>query len=235
MQTTALLTGRGNNTLKDKNILEVCGKPLLAYPAEAARKSSLIDEFFVSSDDEKILSIAQDCGFKRIKRPADLGRSDSKHVDVIKHALGVIKDEGTEPDILVVLLANTVCVKTEWIDECLREILNHSDISAVVPVVSDLDRHPYRAKKKNENGLLESFFDFGDREVSSNREEIGDCFFLCHNFWVLNIKESVYTSDGQFPWKFMGGSVKPYKLDWSIDVHTKEDLIRSENWVKANL
>ena len=154
MQTVALLTGRGNNTLKDKNILEVCGKPLLAYPAEAARKSSLIDEFFVSSDDEKILSIAQDCGFKKIKRPADLGRSDSKHVDVIKHALGVIKDEGTEPDILVVLLANTFCVKTEWIDECLREILNHSDISAVVPVVSDLDRHPYRAKKENEMGCL---------------------------------------------------------------------------------
>ena len=83
MQTVALLTGRGNNTLKDKNIREVCGRPLLAYPAEAARQSNLIDDFFVSSDDEKILSVAQDFGFKRIKRPASLGRSDSKHVDVI--------------------------------------------------------------------------------------------------------------------------------------------------------
>jgi len=235
LQTTALLTGRGNNTLKDKNILEVCGKPLLAYPAEAARKSSLIDEFFVSSDDEKILSIAQDCGFKKIKRPADLGRPDSKHVDVIKHALGVIKEEGADPDILVVLLANTVCVKTEWIDECLREILKTPTISAVVPVVSDLDHHPYRAKKKDEDGFLEPFFDFGDRDISSNREEIGDCLFLCHNFWVLNVKKSVYTDGGLSPWKFMGDKVKPYELDWSIDVHTKEDLIRSENWVKANL
>ena len=33
----------------------------------------------------------------------------------------------------------------------------------------------------------------------------------------------------------MGGKVKPYELDWSIDVHTEEDLISSENWVKANL
>ena len=40
--TVALLTGRGNNTLKDKNIREVCGKPLLAYPAEAARKCGFI-------------------------------------------------------------------------------------------------------------------------------------------------------------------------------------------------
>lgn len=235
MQTVALLTGRGNNTLKDKNIREVCGRPLLAYPAEAARQSNLIDDFFVSSDDEKILSIAQDFGFKRIKRPASLGRSDSKHVDVIRHALGVIKEKGVEPDILVVLLANTVCVKTEWIDECLREIVKHPTISAVVPVVLDVDHHPYRAKKNDANGFLEPFFDFGDREISSNREEIGDCFFLCHNFWVLNVKKSVYANDGQFPWKFMGSRVKPYELDWSIDVHTKEDLIRSENWVKANL
>ena len=148
MQTVALLTGRGNNTLKDKNIREVCGRPLLAYPAEAARQSNLIDDFFVSSDDEKILSIAQDFGFKRIKRPASLGRSDSKHVDVIRHALGVIKEKGVEPDILVVLLANTVCVKTEWIDECLREIVKHPTISAVVPVVLDVGSSPLPRQKK---------------------------------------------------------------------------------------
>jgi CMP-N,N'-diacetyllegionaminic acid synthase len=38
MQIAALLTGRGNNTLKDKNILPVFGKPLLYYPCQAARK-----------------------------------------------------------------------------------------------------------------------------------------------------------------------------------------------------
>ena len=37
MKVVALLTGRGNNTLKNKNILPVLGKPLLYYPAVAAR------------------------------------------------------------------------------------------------------------------------------------------------------------------------------------------------------
>ena len=36
----ALLTGRGNNTLKDKNIIPVKGKPLLSYPCEQAIKSN---------------------------------------------------------------------------------------------------------------------------------------------------------------------------------------------------
>lgn len=233
--TVALLTGRGNNSLKDKNIREVCGKPLLAYPAEEARKCGFINNFFVSSDDEKILSLGKNCGYEKIKRPDDLGRPDAKHVDVILHALEVMKEDGIEPDILIVLLANTVCVKAEWIDECVKEIIADPTISAVVPVVSDLDHHPYRAKRSGEKGFLEPFFDFGDREISSNRQEIGDCFFLCHNFWVLNVKESIYSNAGQPPWKFMGPRVKPYEIPWSIDVHTEEDLIKSEKWVLANL
>ena len=105
--TVALLTGRGNNTLKDKNIREVCGEPLLTYPAKVARKCSFINDFFVSSDDDKILSLGQDCGYKKIKRPEELGRPNAKHVDVIHHALEVMKENTIEPDILIVLLANT--------------------------------------------------------------------------------------------------------------------------------
>ena len=62
MKIAALLTGRGNNTLKDKNVLPVLGKPLLYYPAMAAKTCNLITDFYVSSDDEKILKAASDCG-----------------------------------------------------------------------------------------------------------------------------------------------------------------------------
>ena len=43
MSVCALLTGRGNNTLKDKNILDILGKPVLYYPANAGAKSLFID------------------------------------------------------------------------------------------------------------------------------------------------------------------------------------------------
>lgn len=65
MKIAALLTGRGNNTLKDKNVLPVLGKPLLYYPAMAAKTCNLITDFYVSSDDEKILKAASDCGYKK--------------------------------------------------------------------------------------------------------------------------------------------------------------------------
>ena len=153
MKIVALLNGRGNNTLKDKNVREVCGKPLLAYPAEAAKQSSLITDFYVSSDDEKIRSAAHKFGYKKINRPEEFGRPDSNQEDVILHALGEMKDEGVEPDILVILLANAVSVKAEWIDACISEIQNDSSLSAVVPVVSDLDHHPYRAKRRGDERM----------------------------------------------------------------------------------
>ena len=38
----------------------------------AAKTCSLITDFYVSSDDEKILDAAASCGYKKIVRPAEL-------------------------------------------------------------------------------------------------------------------------------------------------------------------
>ena len=235
MNIVALLNGRGNNTLKDKNIREVCGKPLLAYPAEAALNSSRIQNFYVSSDDERIRSTAHKLGYKKINRPEEFGQPTSNQDEVILHALEKMKEDGIKPDILVVLLANSVSVKAEWIDKCVDEILADPTLSSVVPVVSDLDHHPFRAKRRREDGLLEPFFDFGDKIISGNRQQIGECFFLCHNFWVLNVEKSICSSDGQAPWNFMGNRIKPFEVESSVDVHIEEDLIRCEQWIKKYL
>ncbi len=100
MKVVALLTGRGGNTLADKNVLPVLGKPLLYYPADAAIKSGVVDEFFVSSDCGKILGAAAELGYKKILRPASLSTPTAKHIDVIDHALVELKKQNIELDIL---------------------------------------------------------------------------------------------------------------------------------------
>ena len=191
----ALLTGRGNNTLKDKNVLPVLGKPLLYYPAMAAKTCSLITDFYVSSDDEKILNAAADCGYKKIVRPAELALPTSQHVDAITHALSVMKEDGVEPDILVVLLANSGIVKTEWIEESIQYILKDAKVSAAVPVLLEMDNHPYRSKRLREDGCLDTWFDFKGQHISTNRQDLPKNFVLCHNFWTLNLSESLYSEE----------------------------------------
>ena len=232
MKIAALLTGRGNNTLKDKNVLPVLGKPLLYYPAMAAKTCNLITDFYVSSDDEKILKAASDCGYKKIVRPVELAAPTSQHVDAIRHTLGVMKQDGVEPDILVVLLANSGIVKTEWIEESITQLLKDEALSASVPVLLEMDNHPYRSKRLREDGCLDTWFDFRGKNISTNRQDLPMNFVLCHNFWTLNLKNSLYSStEGQQPWTFMGSNIKPIVVEESFDVHDEDDIRRTEKWL----
>jgi len=233
MNIVALLTGRGNNTLKDKNILPVLGKPLISYPANAAKNVDNVNHFYVSSDDDKILDIASELGYKKIKRPEKLATPTAKHIDAILHAVEYMKkNDNLEPDILIVFLANSATVKSEWIKQGIDSIINDSSISSVVPVYQEQDHHPYRAKRLNSDGSLEPFFDFTDMEISTNRQELEPCYFLCHNFWILNMKNSLFSKDGQKPWTFLGNNIKSIEVDRCFDVHTVADLKECEQWLK---
>lgn len=233
-QITALLTGRGNNTLTDKNVLPVLGKPLLYWTAAAARRSKHITAFYASSDCDKILDQAGKLGFTPIRRPPELALPTSQHVDAILHALGVMEKAGHKPDILVVQLANVGTVKTEWIDACIEMVLADPEISAAVPIHENLDNHPYRAKKINKEGFLEPFFDFRGKKISTNRQDLEPSYFLDHSIWVLNLSKSIYARDGQQPWAFMGNRIKGLVTEGCFDVHTREDLALTEKWLEEN-
>ena len=137
---TALLTGRGNNTLEDKNVRKILDHPVLYYPANAARKSAVIDKYYCSSDDPKILSAAEALGYERIMRPAELATPISQHKDCILHALDIMNSMGDMPDILIVLLANNVTIKSEWITDCVKDVYKRQQSTESVLVrLRDVD------------------------------------------------------------------------------------------------
>ena len=60
MKNLAIIPARsGSKGLKDKNIKELAGKPLMAYTIEAALTSKQFDEVMVSTDSEKYAEIAK--------------------------------------------------------------------------------------------------------------------------------------------------------------------------------
>ncbi|MEN9306243.1 MAG: hypothetical protein RL173_175 [Fibrobacterota bacterium] len=232
MHVTALLTGRGNNTLADKNILPLQGKPLLAYPALAAKRSSRISDFYISSDCPKIIAAAGQYGYSPILRPAELASPTAQHKDAIIHALETIDVQGVHPDVVLVMLANSPTIKTEWIDSCIDLLERNPHATAVVPVCRDMDHHPYRAKTLAPDGSLVPFFDFKGKTITTNRQDLPPNFFLCHNFWLIRVKEGVYGSPGLPPWSFMGETVLPYEVDESFDIHDMHDVARAERWLE---
>jgi CMP-N-acetylneuraminic acid synthetase len=233
MQIAALLTGRGNNTVTDKNVLPILERPLLSYPANAAKSSKFINSLWVSSDCEKILNAAETYEYKRIKRPEELALPTSQHIDAIDHALKVMTENGVQPKILVVMLANSVTIKTEWIDACIELLLNDNHATAAVPVYQEMDHHPFRCKRLNEDGYLEPFFDFSNQFISTNRQDLTPAYFLSHNFWVLNL-DTIDRAKGQKPWTFMGDKIKHFVVEEAFDVHSIEDIQKSEEWLIKN-
>lgn len=232
MKVTALLTGKANNTLKDKNILDIMDHPVLYYPANAARKARTVSAWYCSSDGDKVLSVAENYGYKRIVRPLELALPASQHVDCILHALDVMKDLDDSPDILVVLLANNVTVKAEWIDECVRQMIDDMSITAVVPVFERNEFHPLRAKTLNSDGTLSMYEKGITGKVSTNRQDLPSCVFLAHNFWVLNVQNVLSRSVGQPPWDFMGDKIRAYQIDEALDIHDESDVYLASRWIK---
>ena len=51
------------------NIIKINGKPCMYYPCKASKAVKQINDFFVSSDDTKILRFGKKYGFETIKRP----------------------------------------------------------------------------------------------------------------------------------------------------------------------
>lgn len=220
MKITALLTGKKNSSFKNKNEIKLHNEYIFNYPAKQAKKVKKIDFFYTSSDSKLILNQTRKIGFQSINRPKNLALKDSKHIDVLKHALNIFKKKNQYPDILIVLLANAPIVKAKWIKDCIEIITTNKEITSVVPVQNINDHHPERAKQIK-NNFLKNFIN--KKKISSNRQDLSKCFFLCHNFWIIRTDE-IYKNNGQLPWGFMGKKVKAYEIKSSIDIHSAMDV-----------
>ena len=77
----------GSKRLPGKNILNLHGKPLIAWTIEAGLKSKYLDKIVVSSDDDEILDIADQFKAHTLKRPVELASDTTTSFDAINHVI----------------------------------------------------------------------------------------------------------------------------------------------------
>ena len=94
MNLLALIPARGGSKgIPRKNVLELCGKPLIAWTIEAAQKSNYIDRLIVSTEDEEIADISRSYGAEvPFIRPAELAMDDTPGIDPVLHALDLLPE-----------------------------------------------------------------------------------------------------------------------------------------------
>ena len=100
----------GSKGLKDKNIKNLCGKPLFYYIFKAAKQSKHINRVIFSTDSKKYKKlISKFGGYAPYMRPKSLSKDNSAEIEFIKDLLICLKEkENYVPDIIVRLLATSI-------------------------------------------------------------------------------------------------------------------------------
>ena len=91
----------GSKGIFKKNIINFCGKPLLAWTIEQCINSDKISNVWVSSDDDDILNIAKKFGAKTIKRPKSISGDKATSESAWEHAIDYLNDNGVSVDIVL--------------------------------------------------------------------------------------------------------------------------------------
>jgi CMP-N-acetylneuraminic acid synthetase len=157
MKTIAIIPARGGSKrLPNKNILLLGGIPLIAHSILYAQKNSaIIDEIYVSTNDETIKKIALDYGVKVIDRPESLSGDLEPTVSALKHVLESIDDEVEN----VVLLQPTNPLRPENLMKEAFDVFQNQNFDSLFTVSRN---HQKLGKIKN-NQFLPYNYEIGQR------------------------------------------------------------------------
>jgi len=110
-RTLAVIAARGGSKgIPNKNLIELCGKPLLAWSIEQALAAPEITEVAVSSDSDVILDVAEKFGAVGVRRPTEIAGDTATSESAWLHALDA-REAATSPFDRVVALQATSPVR----------------------------------------------------------------------------------------------------------------------------
>ena len=233
----ALLLGRkGSVGFPSKNLYPVNGKPLAWYPMVAALKATNVDRVFLSTDDERLMNIARDLDIEVIERPEYLCTKEALGEDAYGHGYEEICERlGEKPELMVLLFCNAATLLPETIDEGIQVLRDKSDYDSAVTVSCYNMYSPVRARRINDEGLLEAFVPLDkfsdDFVVSCDRNCQGDVWFADVAISVVRPHCLENLEIGAPPQKWMGQRIYPLKQVGGLDVDAEWQIPIVEWWL----
>ena len=152
----------GSKGLPRKNIRPLYGKPLLAWTIEAARCSTLLDRYVVSTEDREIADVARRWNAEVIARPPELATDEATALAVLQHVLRIIPEART----LVMLQATCPVRDAGLIDRCIRRFLETGADSLAT-------------------GFLCKYVEYGTNQQELRRQDIPGFFYDDGNVYVV--------------------------------------------------
>lgn len=222
----ALIPARGGSKgIKDKNIIFLAGKPLIAYSIEAAKYSKYIDDIIVTTDSEKIAEISKQYGASvPFIRPAELATDTSKTIDAVLHAIRTLETMGKEYDVLVLLQPTQPLRTNNDIDEALEVYYKNKEEGLVS--VSFVDDSPLLIRSISNEGKLLNLLSQNStcrRQDMPEYYKVNGCIYINK---IDEINENMSFNDNKVPFIM--------RKEHSVDIDELSDLWMAEYYLQTD-
>lgn len=218
----ALIPARGGSKgIPQKNIKDLAGKPLIYYTIDAAKRSSYIDEIFVSTDDIQIAEISRSYGAKVPSlRPEELAQDTSSTVDVVLHALNTFFDFAEY--YALVLLQPTQPLRTEHdIDKSIELFFENEGKSLVS--ISEVNDHPLLMRYLKQDFSLNKIL---EKKSNLRRQDMEKVYRVNGAIYINKISEiNEFTSFNDNVTGFL------MEKSHSVDIDEMSDLALAEYYM----
>ncbi|PYR79355.1 MAG: acylneuraminate cytidylyltransferase [Acidobacteria bacterium] len=217
----------GSKGIPNKNLAPLCGRPLLAYTADAAKASTKLTHTIVSTDDERIAACAKSLGLEVLLRPSPLAADDTPMLPVLQHALTAMREQGFNADILVLLQPTSPLRRAEHIDTAV-DWLQRVRGDSVVSVVEVPHQFNPTSVMRLDDGLLKPFLD----GPTATRRQDKPRFYARNGPAVLAVHARVIEGGSLY-----GNETWPLVMtpEESLDVDTPWDLKLIEHSLQTRL
>lgn len=138
---------KGSKGLRGKNLQNLCGKPLIYYVINTAKRSSLIDRVIVSTDSEEIALVAKSFGAEvPFLRPVEIAQDSTPLPPVLIHAMKYFDSQNWRPDILISFQPTSPLTRLKDLENGVKKMLDEN-CDSVSSVCKIEHYHPFRALK----------------------------------------------------------------------------------------
>ena len=214
MRIIAIIPARGGSKgLPGKNVMNMAGKPLIAWSIKHCLESELVNEVYVSSDDEAILSVAREYGASPVLRPAELASDHASSEVALMHVMQTIK-QPESVDYVVFLQPTSPLREKADLDKAIRQIVT-SKSDSLLSVTPHRDHFLWRFDDK---GTAQSLnYDYNNRKP---RQKIEETFLENGSFYIFKPKILLELKNR------LGGKIDFYQMPklYSFQIDSYEDF-----------
>ena len=220
----AVIPARKNSKgIPGKNVVEVHGRPLIAWTIEAARKSPSIERVVVSTDCVEIAKTSRSWGAETpFMRPTELALDNTPGTAPVIHACQQLP--GYES---VILLQPTSPLRDSSHIEAAIEKFREEQVDFLVSVTQP-KHHPNWVFAQDNQGNLQKW---NQTPIATTRQSLAKCFALNGAIYIATVERLLETET------FLTSETRAFEMspEDSIDIDSPADLIISQALLNARL